>query len=249
MRRDNSTKYRIRIKNWDQHQLPLKGKGERRRRREWVAISVDLFSDPDFLSLDATHSRLWLGLLLHAGKVGPEFELSPSYARLLFDLRRSCDFQVLADQGFIDLETTTNKTNKTDKTYTVQPAKPARVKRTAERFDEFWSLYPKKVGKKPARQKWLARNLDQIADKIITDVQARIDGDDQWRRGYVPNPVTYINQDRWEDPLPVRRSSRMDTSDLEGWLKRSEERENRNEQAAIFDDNGGRARRLPEGPA
>jgi hypothetical protein len=109
-------KYRITIRNWEKYQREMRGGEKRKRRREWVAISVDLFSDPDYLALDATHSRLWLGLLLHSGKVGPSFVLSPSYARHLFDLRRSCDFEVLKNHGFIDLEAATARAYKTNKT-------------------------------------------------------------------------------------------------------------------------------------
>jgi hypothetical protein len=54
-------KYRITIRNWEKYQREMRGGEKRKRRREWVAISVDLFSDPDYLALDATHSRWWLG--------------------------------------------------------------------------------------------------------------------------------------------------------------------------------------------
>ncbi len=69
------------------------------------------------------------------------------------------------------------------------------------RFEEFWQAYPKKTGKKPCSAKWKARRLDRLADKIIKNVRDRIKGDSQWLRGFVPNPLTFINQDRWDDPI------------------------------------------------
>jgi uncharacterized protein YdaU (DUF1376 family) len=69
------------------------------------------------------------------------------------------------------------------------------------RFEEFWQTYPKKAGKKPCSAKWKARRLDRLADKIIQNVRDRIEGDSQWLRGFVPNPLTFINQDRWDDPI------------------------------------------------
>ncbi len=69
------------------------------------------------------------------------------------------------------------------------------------RFEEFWQTYPKKTGKKPCSAKWKARRLDRLADQIIKNVRDRIEGDSQWLRGFVPNPLTFINQDRWDDPI------------------------------------------------
>ena len=73
--------------------------------------------------------------------------------------------------------------------------------KTTGRFEEFWEVYPKKAGKKPCSAKWKARRLDRLADKIIENVRDRIEGDSQWLRGFVPNPLTFINQDRWDDPI------------------------------------------------
>lgn len=69
------------------------------------------------------------------------------------------------------------------------------------RFEEFWQAYPKKTGKKPCSAKWKARRLDRLADQILENVRERIEGDSQWLRGFVPNPLTFINQDRWDDPI------------------------------------------------
>lgn len=69
------------------------------------------------------------------------------------------------------------------------------------RFEEFWALYPKKHAKKPCRAKWISRKLDARADLLIADVRNRVARDDAWLRGYAPDPLTYLNQDRWDDAL------------------------------------------------
>lgn len=69
------------------------------------------------------------------------------------------------------------------------------------RFGEWWDLYPKKRGRKPAEAKWKAKGLDAHADTLIADVLARIERDERWRRGFIPDPVTYLNQERWTDEL------------------------------------------------
>lgn len=69
-------------------------------------------------------------------------------------------------------------------------------------FEEFWAVYPKKVGKQDARR---------VFKKVKADVHVLIDAvnaqkkSQQWQRDggqYIPNPSTWLNQGRWEDELP-----------------------------------------------
>jgi hypothetical protein len=69
-------------------------------------------------------------------------------------------------------------------------------------FDEFWSLYPKKVGKQAAFNAWKRIKLSpDLTSKILSAVKAQKEWD-QWRRDngqYIPNPATWLNQGRWDD--------------------------------------------------
>ena len=85
-----------------------------------------------------------------------------------------------------------------EKNKTTVSAKPTR-------FAEFWSVWPaskRKVAKSACEKKWKIHNLDSIADQIISHVET-MKGTDQWRDGFDPAPMTYINQRRWEDEAPV----------------------------------------------
>lgn len=74
-----------------------------------------------------------------------------------------------------------------------------------DRFSDFWNVYPKKVKKQDARKRWKSRKLDSKADDIIADVKDRAAKDGRWLDGYVPDPTTYIDGNRWEDALePLR---------------------------------------------
>lgn len=84
-----------------------------------------------------------------------------------------------------------------------QPSSP----RCASRFEEFWAVYPKKVAKKPTETKWKAKRLDALADRLIADVRKRQAEDGRWLDGYIPNPSTYLAQERWEDELQPRRDA------------------------------------------
>lgn len=70
-----------------------------------------------------------------------------------------------------------------------------------KRFDEFWWLYPKdrRRDKKKAREVWKRKRLDDHADTILDDLKHRPSEDDQWQRGFIPLPTTYLRGERWED--------------------------------------------------
>jgi hypothetical protein len=93
---------------------------------------------------------------------------------------------------------TTNKRSKQIKDLNKPPISP---KGESNRFDEFWDMYPVKTAKKACIEKWKRRNLDSMADVILDKLYQQVSYDDSWLRGFAPNPLTYINQDRWDDEI------------------------------------------------
>jgi hypothetical protein len=83
--------------------------------------------------------------------------------------------------------------------------------KTLVRFDEFWSVYPKKQSKEKAASSFSKLN-DLEIDLIIEDVKSKSKTVDWTKEGgkYIPMPATYLNQRRWEDsisiPKPVERT-------------------------------------------
>jgi hypothetical protein len=69
-----------------------------------------------------------------------------------------------------------------------------------EDFTIFWSAYPTKVGKDAAYKSWVKNKprLDDVMYALSWQQES-----DQWKRGYIPNPATYLNQGRWKDEEPV----------------------------------------------
>jgi len=76
----------------------------------------------------------------------------------------------------------------------------------SEQFESFWAKYPKKVGKGGAYKAWLKCKLPQ--DELLSlclDALSWQTKQDQWIKDegqFVPNPQTYLNQNRWEDECP-----------------------------------------------
>lgn len=74
-------------------------------------------------------------------------------------------------------------------------------------FEQWWSLYPTKVGKKPCREKWKRKKLDEQADVLIAKLRQQVAEDARWLDGFAPNPETYLNQERWTDEIQRTRGN------------------------------------------
>lgn len=70
-------------------------------------------------------------------------------------------------------------------------------------FDSFWTLYPKKQDKKKAQIKW-DRLPEETRRLIMLDLPKRIVGH-KWQAGFIENPTTYLNGERWEDEIETPR--------------------------------------------
>lgn len=78
---------------------------------------------------------------------------------------------------------------------------------TDEQFEEFWQLWPvgsnnRKVGKAKCKEKFL--RLKDVAYKEIIDALQWQKDSDTWKDGFDPQPLTWINQRRWELPKQKR---------------------------------------------
>lgn len=74
------------------------------------------------------------------------------------------------------------------------------------RFAEFWERYPgpRKVAKSKCVKFWATHKLDPLTDQILSHV-ALMAVSVQWQEKggqFVPAPLTYLNQRRWEDGSP-----------------------------------------------
>lgn len=77
-----------------------------------------------------------------------------------------------------------------------------------EHFDEFWSLYPKKVEKKKAMAVFIKINPDDDLFSTMIEAIKKQKQSDQWQRGFVPNPTTWLNGERWNDDLPKAKTKK-----------------------------------------
>ena len=95
---------------------------------------------------------------------------------------------------------------------TIDP-NPKTVKPLAD-FDEFWSQYPKKIGKAAAGKSWRKiKPSAELHQTILAAVSAH-KTTDQWTKDggkFIPHPATWLNQRRWEDEIETPSATHRDT--------------------------------------
>ena len=88
-------------------------------------------------------------------------------------------------------------------------------------FNEFWSLYPKKVNKKGAFNSFKKISNLRSELPLILDAVERFKQSKSWLKDngqYIPYPQTFINQERWKDQQDVTREQQLNNIDMQGWV-------------------------------
>ena len=76
--------------------------------------------------------------------------------------------------------------------------------KSGDAFDEFWSIYPLRVGKDAARRAWAKAIRRATADDITAGAR-RYRDDPNRDEGYTKHPATWLNAGCWDDdPLPAK---------------------------------------------
>ncbi|AXA95428.1 helix-turn-helix domain-containing protein [Microbacterium sp. PM5] len=80
-------------------------------------------------------------------------------------------------------------------------------------FDDFWSIWPRKDAKKAASAAWDRAVKRADAQTILDAANAYVASPNRPEKQYVPHAATWLNGDRWDDPLP-ERTGKLSTLDL-----------------------------------
>ena len=71
-------------------------------------------------------------------------------------------------------------------------------------FTDFYSLYPRKQGRRAAEKSWQRMTMQEQQDAL----EALSNHIEYWKlkqteKDYIPHPATWLNQGRWEDELDM----------------------------------------------
>jgi hypothetical protein len=88
------------------------------------------------------------------------------------------------------------------------PVQPDQVPSAEDsRFDRFWSAYPKHVGRKAAEKAFRALKPSEALLDIMLAALSQQCLWPSWRKDrgeFIPHPVTWLHQQRWEDEPPTK---------------------------------------------
>jgi len=132
-----------------------------------------------------------------------------------------------------------NKTSKNKTTTTPSTKVEVSEIQSTEGFDAFWGPYPKKVGKQAALKAYLriTKTVDPacILSGLLSQ-QAFLT--DQKKRGFCPDPATWLNAGRWDDEVTPRQEVRPPAGSPE-WYEWREQRPGEMHEAYQLRLNGG----------
>ena len=74
------------------------------------------------------------------------------------------------------------------------------AKSKKDRFDLFYSMYPRKISKKKAESAFLRLSHKEI-DAIFACLPKHLESWNDKQKQFIPHPSTWLNGRRWEDSL------------------------------------------------
>lgn len=126
------------------------------------------------------------------------------------------------DPPLLDLPTK-GKPTKENPTQGNHTAKNTITKNTSSKntidkvFDEFWQLFPNRMGKGEARKAFERAAQRATLEDVMAGVRRLAADPNLPPKQFIPRPATWLNQDRWEDdPYPAR------DAELKPWQKPAE---------------------------
>ena len=187
------------IKNWEKFNLYRAKNPRYQKKMTWFKFyGTDYINDIEIHKLSFEQKAV----LVELWCLGSESDgILPQNYEIAFRLHYSIDFiekiiEELFARGWLEKDYEPVRIEKRRE----REEKNIYVVKTTNRFDEFWEMYPttRKVNKKTCLERWANKNLDAIADEVITYVK-RMKDTQSWKDGFSPAPLTLLNQERWND--------------------------------------------------
>lgn len=181
------------------------------RNPPWIKLHRELLTSQTWVALDDASRVLAVACMLLAAATGNRIPLDRTYLKRVAYLNSEPVFQPLLDTQFIEIiEEPESMLADASKPYEMLDQRRGEKRRNntmstdvddMPKFAHFWRTWPaskRKVAKATCLQRWRSKHLEQIGDQIIAHVEV-MKGGEQWRSGFEPAPLTYLNQRRWED--------------------------------------------------
>ncbi len=194
------------IRNWTQHQH------YKNKRPTWIKVYTHLLTDMKFRSMCDSSKLLLFHLWLLAATNGNKIRLEMCNLRSITGIsNRKLDPSELIENNYLvpydsrlalDGVYTREEKRREEHIKKRREEKRPQTPFDSKAFNLFWSTYPKKVGKGAARKSWEKLKPDTMMVGAIIKAVENQKRSPQWMSDggrFIPNPSTWLNQERWSD--------------------------------------------------
>jgi DNA-binding transcriptional regulator YhcF (GntR family) len=91
------------------------------------------------------------------------------------------------------------------------------------KFDQFWEVYPRKVGKGKARQAFEKALEKTDIDTILAGVQAYVHHEGYNDMEFIAHPTSWLNGERWDDEYETPMRKETPTPGKREWVREMHE--------------------------
>lgn len=210
----------MRVKNFEKFQH------FKDRRPPWVKLYRDILDDAEWFELDPLAAKVLVMLWLIASEDETKQGVLPSTKQLAFRLRMTentvkkvciglshwleqTDNSSVSDCYQTDAPERAGEETETE-TETDSCAEQAQRGSLMDRFEDFYSAYPKKRNRGDAEKAWKAIKPDAELTKAIVEAVEVAKHRDDWRKEggqFVPYPASWLRASGWLDSMPSEPAS------------------------------------------
>lgn len=112
---------------------------------------------------------------------------------------------LLIESNYEPSQTVSDKSDRTEEEQKKNRTEREEEKKVIkEEFECVWREYPKKIAKKACIPKYLTlhkKGLLPCVEEHINIIN-KYKKTERWQKGYIPDPATWFNQERWNDDIP-----------------------------------------------
>ena len=199
---------RVRIKNWSNFQH------YKDRCPPWIKLHFRILQSRDWVMASDSERVLAVACMLIASQDHANdgsFDADPDYFQRVAYLKNKPCFKSLIKNGFLEVLSDASNCKQKQAIDTTETEEEEETEAAAKRdfFAEFWSAYPKKVGKPAAEKSFNRLNVtDELLAQMLFVIQTSKHSDGWQKQGgqFIPNPATWLNQRRWEDQITLEDS-------------------------------------------
>ncbi len=206
----------MKIKNWAKFQH------FKDRRPPWVKLYRDLLDDMQWHELDPLSSKVLVTLWLLASEDENQEGKLPDIKTLSWRMRmpekqindcinKLSHWLINDDINTISIQ----HQNDAPETETETETDKKKSESYDSLFDRFYDVYPKKVGKPAALKSFKKFKPDECLLQTMIEAIEHQSQSEQWKTNngqYIPNPATWLNQERWNDVVEQKQEN------IKGWI-------------------------------